>query len=142
MEILKANPNHVDDVYKLLCELENEVLDEKKFKKIYQANMKNNDVHYLLAVDNDCIFGFISLHIQQLLHHASAIAEIQELIITQRYQGAGAGTILFNKVKEIAIANDCLLLEVACSQFRTDSHKFYRKQGMNESHFKFTYPLE
>ena len=37
-----------------------------------------------------------------LLHHASRIAEIQEIIITKRYQAQGIGGELFAKAKEAA----------------------------------------
>ncbi len=141
MEIVNATMQHLDDVYKLICELESEDLDRDKFSKLYQNNINNSNVHYLLALDGSSIIGFASLHIQQLLHHCAKIGELQEMIVSKSQQGAGIGSVLFNQIKEIAIENDCQQLEVCCNKAREKSHQFYLKQGMKESHFKFTHSI-
>ena len=142
MKIIKADITHLDNVYELLCELENKDLDKNEFIKIYQDNLNDSNIHYYLAVDELVIIGFASLHIQKLLHHCACIGEIQEIIITKNQQKSGAGTVLFNKVKETAIQNNCSELEVCCNNIRVNSHKFYLKQGMINSHYKFTYHLD
>jgi len=141
MEIIKASIDHLESVYKLLCELENDLLDKNDFSKIYKHNIKNDDVHYVLAVNDLNIIGFASLHIQKLLHHCSTIGEIQEIIVAKEQQGLGVGAMLFEELKKIATTNKCIQLEVCCNLARENSHKFYLKQGMKKSHYKFTYRL-
>jgi len=138
MKIIKATIKHLESVYKLLCELENEVLNKNNFVKVYQDNINNKDVHYVLVVDESSIVGFGSLHVQKLLHHCACIGEIQEIIISKKHQGLGVGTMLFDELKRIATANECLQIEVCCNIAREKSHRFYVKQAMKKSHYKFT----
>jgi len=141
MNIIEAKIEHLNSVYELICELENEKLNKENFTQIYQDNINNKDVHYLLAFDNLNIVGFASLHIQQLLHHCTKIGEIQEIVVSKKLQSSGVGTMLFNQIKELAILHNCLQLEVCCNLTREKSHQFYLKQGMSKSHYKFTYKL-
>lgn len=141
MEIVEAKTGHLNEVYSLICELENESLNKDNFSRIYQDNIDNDNIYYLLAINESAIVGFASLHIQKLLHHCDKIGEIQEIVVLKGQQGLGIGTALFNRVVEIAVSNHCSQLEVCCNQARLKSHQFYLKQGMNKSHYKFTYPL-
>jgi len=139
MEIIKATINHLNEIYNLLCELEGgEELDKADFSKAYVENLNNESVFYVVAVKNKEIIGFSSVHIQNLLHHLGKVAEVQELIIAKNHQGIGVGGLLFEKMQEIAIFNGCLEFEVSCNLKRERSHKFYLKQGMKKSHYKFT----
>jgi len=141
MEIIAASIAHLENVYELICELENDVLDKDDFSRIYRENLNDASIHYFLAVDGQTIIGFASLHIQKLLHHCALVGEIQEIIIAKNQQGSGAGTALFNKIKETATLNNCSLLEVSYGRGREKSHDFYLKQGMTKSHFKFTFKI-
>ena len=141
MEIINATINELENVYKLLCELEHKKLNKNDFVKVYRDNLENKNVHYILAVNKLDIIGFASLHIQKLLHHCGYIGEIHEIIISKDYQGKGVGTMLFNELKSIAIENKCVQLEVCCNLARKQSHKFYIIQSMKKSHYKFTFIL-
>jgi len=141
MNIVKATIEHLNNVYELICELESEKLNKNDFTQIYQDNITNNDIHYLLALDGSSVVGFASLHIQKLLHHCAQIGEIQEIVVSKKQQNLGVGTILFNQIKELAVLHNCLQLEVCCNLTREKSHQFYLKQGMSKSHYKFTYKL-
>lgn len=141
MQYIYADVSHKQDVYNLLCELEQANFKKEIFDNIYNQNLTNPNIHYILAVDEGNVVGFGSLHIQYLLHHVSKVGEIQELIVNTEYQRQGYGQGIFNKLQEIAVMNKCTLLEVCCNQKRTKSHTFYLKKKMKNSHFKFTYPL-
>ena len=139
--IREATLNDKDQIYRLLVVLEETTPDPKCFSDIYESNLSNPTIFYYVYERDYEILGFISIHIQQLLHHTSKIAEIQELIVepTLRYQGIGKR--LFQKVKEVSIENDCTQIEVCCNQRRTSSHKFYQSLGMTNNHYKFCLPL-
>ncbi len=142
MEILEAKAEHLEEIYKLMCELEPYQFDKNQFEQIYLSNLQNKNIHYIVAKREDKIVGFISVHIQCLLHHASNIAEIQELVVSNQHQRTGLGHKLFEKAKDIARENDCLQLEVCCNMSRSESHIFYEVQGFKRSHYKFTLPIE
>ena len=141
INILKATKENLDDVYTLLCTLVDTVLDKEMFAKVYLSNLTNPCIHYYVAALDSKIVGFFSLHIQFLLHHVNKIAEIQELVIDENNRSSGIGRILFQKAKDIAISEECDLIELCSNQRRTRAHEFYIKQGMKNSHYKFTLPL-
>ena len=65
-------------------------------------------------------------------------AELQEIVVARERRGQGLGGRLFSEAEKTAAAAGCLQLEVCCNRKRTDSHRFYERQGMAASHFKFT----
>lgn len=140
MEIIAAKAEHFDSVYELMCELENDQMDRSRLFLIYSANLKNPDVHYFVASNDSEIVGFASVHVQLLLHHAAKVAELQEMIVSKKSQGHGIGSLLFEQAKEIAAKENCIQLEVCCNQKCKESHRFYLKKGMLNSHFKFIKP--
>lgn len=142
MEIIKVTKRHLDSVYLLICELEDTNIDKAEFKEIFNKNIGNKNVYYFIAKNKTEIVGFVSIHINKLLHHTANIAEIQELIVTKRCRGKSIGQMLLKKAKEVALENDCMQLEVCCNMTRTLSHEFYEKQGLIKSHYKFTLPLK
>lgn len=46
----------------------------------YNANILNSSISCFVYEENYAILGFISLHVQTLLHHTGSIGEIQEFI--------------------------------------------------------------
>ena len=141
LQILKAENKDFDVVYELICELESAIMNKQALYEVYSHNLMRHDIHYILAVDDLHVVGFASLHIQQLLHHAAKIGEVQEIIVRKEKQGLGIGKALFDAIKTIAIEKGCMQLEVCCNQARKGSHEFYTKQGALNSHYKFTLPL-
>jgi len=142
MKIITATIAHLNQVYDLICELQDGKPDKDNFSQIYKDNISNQDIYYFLAFNEECAVGFASLHVQKLLHHCAKIGEIQEIIVSQAQQGTGVGAMLFDRLRETAIANNCEMLEVCCNKARENSHRFYLRQGMGKSHFKFTYSLK
>ena len=138
MEIIYADEKHINGIYALLCALEGEEIDKARFETVYLNNLENRDIYYLVAVENGAVAGFASLHIQQLLHHGGAVGEIQEIVVASEYRGQGMGSELYKSIKQIAVEQNCVLLEVCCNKIRTESHNFYLKQGMQGTHYKFT----
>ena len=124
-------------IYDFIVELEENEFDKTIFSTIYHANLQNPQVEYYVYEENNRVLGFISIHIQKLLHHSGNIAEIQELIVDENVRGKGIGKQLFEKARFIAIENECMQLEVCCNQKRKESHKFYESQGMTNNHYKF-----
>jgi len=138
MEIRYAEGKDARDVYALLCELEEKVLDWDDFERVYRRNVEKEHIIYLLAIEEEQPIGFASLHVQELLHHTGNVAEIQELVVRGDWQGRGVGALLFAHVRQIAKECGGELLEVCCNQKRVRSHAFYEKQRMANSHYKFT----
>ena len=139
--IREVTPNDKDSIYKLLEALEETNIDIKQFSDCFDSNILNPLVFYYVYEKENVILGFISIHVQKLLHHTANIAEIQELIIDENIRYQGVGKRLFQKAKEVGAYNGCQQLEVCCNKKRIPSHKFYQSQGMSSSHYKFCLPL-
>lgn len=143
MELLReATLNDKEQIYGLIVALEEIAIDTEYFSDVYNANISNPFVFYFVYEKENTILGFISIHVQKLLHHTSNIAEIQELIVDETVRKHGIGKRLFEKAKEIALENGCIQLEVCCNQKRFLSHKFYQSQGMTNNHYKFCLSLK
>lgn len=142
IEIKAARWEDCGQVAALIDQLEEMPIDKARFEAVYRANLSNPQIDYQTAWINGVLAGFLSVHIQNLLHHTSAIAEIEELVVDVRYRGQGVGKCLFDQAKKIAAQAGCPQLECACNQRRTASHEFYKRQGMACRHYKFTLPLK
>ena len=141
MEIRKAKKNDLESIFSLICELEDNIIDNNQFCKVYIKNLSDKNIYYIVAEEHEKVIGFASVHIQLLLHHVGRIAEIQELIVTKQYQGSQIGYMIMKELRSIAVSNDCINIEVCCNRMREKSHAFYEKFGMKKSHFKFTLPV-
>lgn len=141
IQIREAKAEDQNEVARLIEQLEEAPVHREALNAVYQENLNNPQIVYQIALLEGKICGFVSVHIQKLLHHTAPIAEIQELVVDEKYRGQGVGKLLFGKAKEIAAKAGCPQMECACNQRWTASHAFYKKQGMTCRHFKFTLPL-
>ena len=129
-------------VYGLISALEENEINRDEFSDVYISNLSNPSVYYFVYERDHTILGFVSLHMQKLLHHTGNISEIQEIIVDKSARGTGIGKLLFQKAQEISRKKGCRQMEVCCNQRRLSSHQFYRAQGMSCQHFKFCKRLE
>jgi len=96
---------------------------------------------YLVAIENEIVIGYVSCHIQKLLHHGGEVGEIQEMFVIPEKRSLGVGKILIGKLKEIAINRKILQLEVTSNQKRLKAHSFYETQEFTATHKKFIHKL-
>lgn len=128
-------------VYDLISILEETNPNARQFSEIYEANLQNPSVYYYVYEKDGMTVGFISVHLQKLLHHTANIAEVQEIIVSPESRHCGIGSRLFQKAVSISQESGCAQLEVCCNQKRKTSHAFYYAQGMTNNHFKFCLTL-
>jgi PhnO protein len=138
LQIRKIKTQDLDFIYKSICELENEVLDFKVFKEIFNENISNPNNFYLIAENEKESVGFISFHTQNLLHHCGLVGEIQEFFIHQNYRGQGIGRQLINEIMKYADENNLKSIEVTTNKKRVENVSIYENLGFNLSHNKFT----
>jgi len=128
-------------VYDFINLLENLVYDAAVQRRLYEENLKNPDIVYLLAFDNEKPLGLLSMHIQNLMHHAGRIGEIQEMYVDEAARSLGIGKQLMDEMRSIAKQRNVLQLEVTSRLARTDAHRFYEREGFAFTHKKFLYKL-
>jgi PhnO protein len=128
-------------VYRFINLLENEVMDETTQRELYLENIQHSNIIYLLATVDQKPVGFLSFHIQNLMHHGGKIGEIQELYVDESVRNMGIGKQLTDEIKSIAKGRNVIQLEVTSRLSRTSAHRFYEREGFNFTHKKFLHKL-
>jgi PhnO protein len=142
MTVRPAIDKDVNAVYGFINLLENTVFDFDVFTVMYIHNLKLQDNIYLVAEDDKGIVrGFLSCHGQILLHHLDKVFEIQELFVEEAYRSKKVGQLLLEHLEKILKLRGHIFLEVASSIRRTNAHRFYMRNGFEQSHFRFTKKL-
>ncbi len=146
--MLTIRPTTAEDlpvVYQFICDLEEEILPYEAFSRVFLHNLQSSDIKGWLAMvgsgENLQPAGFISVHLQHLLHHAALVAEVQELYVLAAYRGQAIGKLLLATATEWTVTKGCLEIEVTSNQVRKDAHRFYVREGYTNSHFKLTKKL-
>jgi PhnO protein len=137
----QISPNDFEAIYFLISDLTGHDMDKTMTRAVFLKNLSDPNIHYLVAEKETKIVGFISLHVQTLLHHNNPTGEIQELIILPEYRGAGVGGILMNEMEEIAHSLNLEEIELTTRITREKAQYFYRKIGYNHTHNKFVKKL-
>ncbi|MGE0589924.1 MAG: GNAT family N-acetyltransferase [Cyclobacteriaceae bacterium] len=137
--IRRASSYDLDVIFRFICELQNRDFDKTNLRSIYNYNLQNPDHIYLVAEHNQQVIGFISCHIQKLLHHGGAVAEIQEMYVMVEYRSSGVGKELMETIKTKAKAKGAIQLEVTTRVIRKEAIKFYVREEFEDTHKKLVH---
>lgn len=141
ISIRKATSDDLESIYLLICELEEQHLDGELFEIIFLKNINDPDIHYLVAVLNNRIVGFLSLHVQHIIHHSKPTCELQELNIKSELRGSGIGALLMKEAERIASELYLEEIELTTKIHRDRAQSFYKKLGYTHTHNKFVKKL-
>jgi PhnO protein len=141
--IRNAEPIDFEFVHDFVTELSHGgvPMDEMAQRQIFIGNISNPDNIYLLASVGSITVGFLSCHIQNLLHHGGPVGEIQEMFVAESARSLGVGKKLTDRLKEIAQERNVLQLEVTSGFKRESAHRFYEREAFEHTHKKFVYKL-
>lgn len=135
--IVKACLEDMEDIYNLMCILENKELDKEHFVQTYQQNIQDEDVIYLVYKE-DRILGFISFVIHHYLHHDRDMGEIVELVVLPECRGKRIGQQLLQEIEKKAIDLHLEQIELSTSTYRKQAHHFYEQNGYEMLHYNYT----
>lgn len=135
--IVKAGLEDMEDIYNLMCILENKELDKEHFVQTYQQNINNDDVIYLVYKE-DRILGFISFVVHHYLHHDRDMGEIVELVVLPECRGKRIGQQLLQEIEKKAIDLHLEQIELSTSTYRKQAHHFYEQNGYEMLHYNYT----
>ena len=112
-------------IYELLCELEGMSLDKEGFHEAYRDYMKDDKMHCLVAEMDREVAGVLNLRIGTMLCRCGKIG-------------------LFQEAYHIAREAGCVRFEVSTNRTRLGAHRFYEREGMERSHYRFIryFPIE
>ncbi|HIX25334.1 MAG TPA: GNAT family N-acetyltransferase [Candidatus Lachnoclostridium avicola] len=136
-----AEPEDREAVYGLMCQLENQELPKEGFDEIYGEILGDGHFCSLVYDRGGRAEAFVNMRMEGQLHHGGPVAEILELVVADGLRGQGIGEILFWEACRQAEEKGCMCLDLTSGRQRTGAHRFYERQGMKKSHFKFTMEL-
>ncbi|NOU17693.1 MAG: GNAT family N-acetyltransferase [Bacteroidales bacterium] len=139
--IREANSDDFESVYLLICDLEGQQMDNESFKTIYSKNISDPNIYYLVADKDNSVVGFISLHVQHILHHSKPTCELQELTVNPNLRGSGIGGLLMKEVEIIARKLHLEEIELTTKIHRERTQAFYRNLGYIHTHNKYVKKL-
>ena len=134
----KATLADCEKVYSLICALEGRKLPYASFCEIYCEQLNSASYYCLLAEKDANILGVLNLRFEKQLHHSECIAEVMEFVVDSACRGRGIGRQMLEKAAQIAEEHGCVQMEAACNQRRMETHRFYLREGMDNSHYKFS----
>jgi len=137
----KATEKDLERVYTLICDMEQRQLPLERFSAIFQAQLQDEHYFCLLCQQDAKVIGVLNLRFEEQLHHAERIAEILELAVDGAYRRQGVGKELLAAACQLAKEQGCSQIEVACNQLRSDTHRFYLREGLHNFHFRFSKSL-
>lgn len=136
LQIRKATRDDAQTVYQMICSLENKTLDRDAFAFVFDKNLQEDRICYLLAEVNGVPVGMGSCHVQPLLHHVCMVAEIQEMFVEPEFRSMEIGKALVEQLVAFAQSKDAKQIEVTSNNVRENAHRFYQKEGFKKSHVK------
>ncbi|NMP26256.1 GNAT family N-acetyltransferase [Rahnella sp. SAP-1] len=93
----------------------------------------NADSRLLVAVIDDSVCGFISLHFIAQLPLAGDFCRVSYLCVSDGQRGAGVGQQLLDAAERLAAGRGCDRMEVHSHSRRLRAHQFYARAGYQES---------
>ena len=122
-----------EEIYNLICILENKEINKEHFDYVFENSLKDEDIIYLVYRDEK---------IHHYLHHDRDTGEIVELIVLPEKRNLKIGKQLIEKIEEIAKEKQLEQIELSTSTYRKDAHRFYERQGYEKLHYNYTKALD
>ena len=130
-----AAAGDVKTAFELIKLLGSDEFSFEEFEVCFEYNLREN---FVLLYEDSEVLGLGVLTVIYPLHHSKKIAEILELVTAENARGKGVGKKLFDAMTELAWQNKCGGIEVASNKIREDAHRFYLREGFNDTHCKLT----
>ena len=89
-----------EEIYNLICILENKEINKEHFDCVFENSLKDEDIIYLVYRDEK-IEGFLSFKIHHYLHHDHDTGEIVELVVLPEKRNLKIGKQLIEKLKRL-----------------------------------------
>lgn len=97
-----------------------------------EQTLRDPDVCWLLAYENDALVGYARLNVDSLLAPTQTRgAELQKIYFLPGHAGNGYGQRLFEQVQQRAIERRQKTLWLEVLQRNTGAQRFYQRQGLS-----------
>lgn len=132
--------NSFFDTLSNLTEIGKDVYDKEFSQKIFEKIRKSDNIKIFVAIKDTDIVGSITAIIEQkFIHNGGRICHIEDVVTRKGFEKLGIGSILVEKVLELAIQEKCYKVILNCSEYNS---KFYEKLGFYKHSIGMRYNLE
>ena len=144
--IREATKPDLPSIGKLLEDLTNAMDDTEGIEigiaiKTFEHLLNDASSHILAATMEGTPVGFINFTIRQTILHRSPSALIDELVVTEEYQGKGVGKQLVLAAIEKCRQLGCCEVEVSTEKTNLKAREFYKRCGFEERGMLFEMDL-
>jgi GNAT superfamily N-acetyltransferase len=129
--IRRAQSTDIEAIRALIAQLDYDplaALDEK----IRRLSTHPDEVLLVYELDTEVV-AFLSLHFIPQISVEGDFARISYFAVRDSARSHGIGAQLEAHITRLARERNCDRIEVHCHTRRTDAHRFYERQGYNES---------
>lgn len=112
--------------------------EAEEFERMVEGYIADGDKRVLVAVVGGRVVGMASVLLLPRLNHVTRELYVPELVVSRRYRRRGIGRALVGHCVGLAAENGCHRLRLESGNRRTDSHKFYRDLGFEQSALSFS----
>ena len=136
--MVQLQQHHINlrpDVYKIT----DQFFSEDEYAKLLKTSQ------IILAINNDEIIGAVCYNIREMkadIIHSFKCLWISDLIVDESHRGKGIGTMLMEKVKEVAKENGVDRVQLNVNALNSGAIKLYEKQGFTPEMVKMEYILK
>jgi GNAT superfamily N-acetyltransferase len=145
LTIRMAAPTDWPAVAGLLVELGRGVAagtaDEPTHQLQFAGHIRRIDNVTLVATDAQEVLGAIDMEYHQRLGDHRPQARVNDLIVTDRARGRGAGRALLTRAEELARRRGCFRMALVTAAWRDATISFYERQGWQNYGEWFVKPL-
>ena len=119
--------NSFFDTLSNLTEIGINVYNKEFSRKIFEKIKKADNIKIFVAIKDSDIVGSITAIIEQkFVHNGGKICHIEDVVTRKGFEKLGIGSVLVEKVLELAIQEKCYKVILNCSEYNS---KFYEKLG-------------
>lgn len=148
VSIRQAKPSDSETIFSALTaaidESNNKIFPEERrnytiWNNNFQLSFVYKNLIVIVALDGDDIIGFTSCYILPRLELGNTYMVCEDVHVTKPYRNQGIGTLLFNRIKEIATQNNCKYISLTTLNENQIAKEFYKKQGFIQDEIAFSY---
>ncbi|MDN4164348.1 GNAT family N-acetyltransferase [Cytophagales bacterium LB-30] len=128
-------------VQQLIEVAEGKTFSAEVFEKRFAFNIKSIDTHYWLITHQEEVIGFVSLHVQHVLHMQELVGCIEELFILPQHRGKGIGKAAMQHIISFCRLIDLEELRVRAGISDKATEAFFEALGFTPRDCNFGYTL-
>jgi GNAT superfamily N-acetyltransferase len=107
----------------------------------FGGHLRRLDSVTLVAIDGGAVVGVVDMEYHQRLGDHRPQARVNDIVVTERARGAGAGTKLLKAAEDLARKRGCFRMALVTASWREPTMAFYAREGWSDYGTWFVKPL-